>query len=207
MENKTLASVVKSAREKLGISQRELSRRTGIDNNTVAKIEKGERKKPNVLSLRKIALVLELDSKELIKLAGYSEEEYAMVSSKAIDSIDYDAPMELINKIGKIDCWSEKNYLLTENYVIIVSDNMVNCFKYDRIKKIRKQVEYNFKTRYSNFPDYLYLILNDDTEYKIEITEISIMSKKYCDISSYILEKNKAIIIEETIVKINNHKL
>ena len=54
MENKTLASVVKSAREKLGISQRELSRRTGIDNNTVAKIEKGERKKPNVLSLRKI---------------------------------------------------------------------------------------------------------------------------------------------------------
>ena len=54
MENKTLASVVKNAREKIGISQRELSRRTGIDNNTIAKIEKGERKKPNVLSLRKI---------------------------------------------------------------------------------------------------------------------------------------------------------
>lgn len=120
---------------------------------------------------------------------------------------EYLVKNKLINKIGKIDCWSEKNYLLTENYVIIVSDNMVNCFKYDRIKKIRKQVEYNFKARNSNFPDYLYLILNDDTEYKIEITEISIMSKKYCDISSYILEKNKAIIIEETIVKINNHKL
>ena len=120
---------------------------------------------------------------------------------------EYLVKNKLINKIGKIDCWSEKNYFLTENYVIIVSDNMVICFKYDRIKKIRKQVEYNFKTRYSNFPDYLYLILNDDTEYKIEITEISIMSKKYCDISSYILEKNKAIIIEETIVKINNHKL
>ena len=120
---------------------------------------------------------------------------------------EYLVKNKLINKIGKIDCWSEKNYFLTENYVIIVSDNMVNCFKYDRIKKIRKQVEYNFKTRYSNFPDYLYLILNDDTEYKIEITEISIMSKKYGDISSYILEKNKAIIIEETIVKINNHKL
>ena len=36
MKDKTLASVVKEAREKLGISQRELSRRTGIDNNTVA---------------------------------------------------------------------------------------------------------------------------------------------------------------------------
>ena len=120
---------------------------------------------------------------------------------------EYLTKNKLINKIGKIDCWSEKNYFLTDSYVIIVSDNEVNCFKYDRIKKIRKQVEYNFKARYSNFPDYLYLILNDDTEYKIEITEISIMSNKYCDISSYILEKNKAIIIEETIVKINNHKL
>ena len=75
MENKTLASVVKSARETLGISQRELSRRTGIDNNTVAKIEKGERKKPNVLSLRKISFLLNLDLEELLKLAGYNEQD------------------------------------------------------------------------------------------------------------------------------------
>lgn len=75
MENKTLASVVKSAREKLGISQRELSRRTGIDNNTLAKIEKGERKKPNVLSLRKISFLLNLDLEELLKLAGYNEQD------------------------------------------------------------------------------------------------------------------------------------
>ena len=44
MNNKTLASVVKEAREKINISQRELSRITGIDNNTIAKIEKGEMK-------------------------------------------------------------------------------------------------------------------------------------------------------------------
>ena len=75
MENKTLASVVKNAREKLRISQRELSRRTGIDNNTVAKIEKGERKKPNVLSLRKISFLLKLDLEELLKLAGYNEQD------------------------------------------------------------------------------------------------------------------------------------
>ena len=73
--NKTLASVVKNAREKLGISQRELSRRTGIDNNTLAKIEKGERKKPNVLSLRKISFLLNLDLEELLKLAGYNEQD------------------------------------------------------------------------------------------------------------------------------------
>ena len=68
MEDKTLASVVKSAREKIGISQRELSRRTGIDNNTLAKIEKGERKKPNVLSLRKLYMVLGIYVKKLMKL-------------------------------------------------------------------------------------------------------------------------------------------
>lgn len=75
MENKTLASVIKSARERIGISQREVSRRTGIDNNTLAKIEKGERKKPNVLSLRKISFLLNLDLEELLKLAGYNEQD------------------------------------------------------------------------------------------------------------------------------------
>ena len=75
MENKTLASVIKNARERIGISQREVSRRTGIDNNTLAKIEKGERKKPNVLSLRKISFLLNLDLEELLKLAGYNEQD------------------------------------------------------------------------------------------------------------------------------------
>ena len=72
MQNKTLASVVKEAREKIGISQRELSRKTGIDNNTLAKIEKGERKKPNVLSLKKLSVILNLNLKELMSLSGYS---------------------------------------------------------------------------------------------------------------------------------------
>ena len=60
MNNKTLASVVRKVREKINISLRELSKITGIDNNTIAKIEKGERKKINVLSLKKLNLVLNL---------------------------------------------------------------------------------------------------------------------------------------------------
>lgn len=75
MENKTLASVIKNARERIGISQREVSRRTGIDNNTLAKIERGERKKPNVLSLRKMSFLLDLDLEELLKLAGYNKQD------------------------------------------------------------------------------------------------------------------------------------
>ncbi len=75
MNDKTLASLVKEAREKINISQRELSRITGIDNNTIAKIEKGERKKPNVLSLKKLSSVLNLSLEMLMELCEYSKEE------------------------------------------------------------------------------------------------------------------------------------
>lgn len=72
---KTLAEAVSTKRKSLGITQRELSRRTNIDNNTIAKIEKGERKKPNVLSLKKLSFALDIDSDVLLKLAGYNKEE------------------------------------------------------------------------------------------------------------------------------------
>ena len=61
MNNKTLSEIIKNARIEKGISQRELSRRTGIDNNTIAKIENVSRKKPNALSLKKLAFVLNLE--------------------------------------------------------------------------------------------------------------------------------------------------
>lgn len=136
MENKTLASVVKSAREKLGISQRELSRRTGIDNNTVAKIEKGERKKPNVLSLTKIAFVLELNSKELLELAGYSEEEYIMMSNKIPSNLDSNTTMMLADVIGdglKYDLFARKTVM-----EYIKNKEYMNLEKYKALEQAEK---------------------------------------------------------------------
>ncbi len=80
---KTLAEAISTSRKKLGITQRELSRRTNIDNNTIAKIEKGERKKPNVLSLKKLAFALDIDSDKLLKLAGYTKEEIKIANDDA----------------------------------------------------------------------------------------------------------------------------
>lgn len=80
MEN-TLADVIKNARLRKDISQRELSRRTGIDNNTISQIEKGERKKPNSLSLIKLSQELELDLDDLMNLSGYSKEDIDMTYS------------------------------------------------------------------------------------------------------------------------------
>ena len=53
MNDNTLASAVKETREKINMSQWELSRITGID-NVIVKIKKVERKKLNVLSLKKL---------------------------------------------------------------------------------------------------------------------------------------------------------
>lgn len=80
---KTLAEAISTSRKKIGITQRELSRRTNIDNNTIAKIEKGERKKPNVLSLKKLAFALDIDSDKLLKLAGYTKEEIEIANDDA----------------------------------------------------------------------------------------------------------------------------
>ena len=138
MKEKTLASLVKEAREKLGISQRELSRRTGIDNNTLAKIEKGERKKPNVLSLRKLALILDLPLDELMKLSNYDENEFNIISNKIINKENIDTSTiagELINKF-------------------------VDAFKYDVCAR-KIIVEFIKKKEFKNYEEYKKLELSE----------------------------------------------
>ena len=87
MNNITLATLIKDARIKKGISQRELTRRTGVDNNTISKLEKGIRKKPNILILKKLALELDLDFDKLMELSGYSTDERKIAAIKIYYSI------------------------------------------------------------------------------------------------------------------------
>lgn len=70
-----LATIIKESRIKKGISQRELSRRSGVDNKTIAKIELGERKKPTIVTLLKISVILDLNIYEILTVAGYSNKE------------------------------------------------------------------------------------------------------------------------------------
>ena len=87
MNNMSLATLVKQARLSKNISQRELTRRTGVDNNTISKIEKAERKKPNILILKKLALELELDFEKLMELSGYTTDEIKIAAIKIYYSI------------------------------------------------------------------------------------------------------------------------
>lgn len=72
---------------KKGISQRKLSRQTGIDNNTIAKIENVSRKKPNALSLKKLAFVLNLELSELLVLLDYTKNDIALILEKNLSEI------------------------------------------------------------------------------------------------------------------------
>lgn len=74
-----LAKIIKDAREAKNISQRELARQTGIDNNTISQIEKGERKKPNSLSLQKLSQALDLDFGLLMLESGYTQEDINII--------------------------------------------------------------------------------------------------------------------------------
>ncbi len=68
-----LGKVIAAAREKVGISQRELSRRANMDCAEISRIEAGKRLKPNVLYLKGIAETLNLSMVDLMKLAGYND--------------------------------------------------------------------------------------------------------------------------------------
>ena len=123
MNNKTLASVVKAAREKIDISQRELSRITGIDNNTIAKIEKGERKKPNVLSLKKLSSVLNISLEDLMELCEYSKEEIEATVNNSYSSIiikPENAPILVLDDIV--------NQMQDELYIkMVIKELLENC--------------------------------------------------------------------------------
>ncbi|MDO5569518.1 MAG: helix-turn-helix domain-containing protein [bacterium] len=68
-----LGKTISEAREKLGISQRELARLSNMDCAEVSRIESGKRIKPNILYLKGIAENLNLSLVNLMKLSGYSD--------------------------------------------------------------------------------------------------------------------------------------
>lgn len=71
-----------TARKKLGISQRELARRISVSNNTIARLESGERKTTNPLTLKKISYVLNINYIEVLKQAGFTDEDIIWCNKK-----------------------------------------------------------------------------------------------------------------------------
>lgn len=73
--NKEFAELVKNARIKKGISQRELAKIVGVSNAIISRIESGKVKQTNYLILTKLSSVLSISPSELFESANYEYED------------------------------------------------------------------------------------------------------------------------------------
>jgi transcriptional regulator with XRE-family HTH domain len=69
----TLASVLRAARGRAGLSLRAVERRTGIRSAHLSQLETGTIAKPELALLWELALLYDLDFAELVRLSGHSE--------------------------------------------------------------------------------------------------------------------------------------
>ena len=77
--NNELGKYIKCNRLRLGYSQNEVSRLSGVDPKTISLIERGVRRKPLPETLFKLSEILELIDVRLLYLAGYTQEEISTI--------------------------------------------------------------------------------------------------------------------------------
>jgi len=70
-ESNQLGNFVREQRERLGLSQRELATRAGVDNSYVSYLERGKYKDASQRILRQLAEALEVDPEDLYVVSGY----------------------------------------------------------------------------------------------------------------------------------------
>ena len=70
MVEKNIGEVIAEAREKKGLSQRQLAKLANINNSELSKIESGVRKEPSPKILRKISNVLDVNYSDLMYMIG-----------------------------------------------------------------------------------------------------------------------------------------
>lgn len=145
----------------------------------------------------------ELDSEiivlNIILIISAFDRIYCYLNIKKIN--EYLLKNDLLDKIGKIDYWNEKYYLLTENYFII-KEKEVKVIPYSHIKNIYKRKELSFGW-ISDFSEYLTIITNDD-EFKILISTNLNVTEEYKDITEYLINKNNNIKILDSKFKLRN---
>lgn len=106
----------------------------------------------------------------------------------------------LVNQIGKIDFWNERNYFLTSNYLIIVLHKNVYAIKYSDISRIYTESILNIN-RPGSYEEYLHIIASNN-EFKILTFSTKLVGEELMNIKDYLLNKNNKIIIENKDSKI-----
>lgn len=100
----------------------------------------------------------------------------------------------LLDKIGEIDYWNEKNYFLTENYLIIKQNKKIYHVKYSEIERILKTSNIQL-SRHSKLEEYLDIITPNNAFRILTFTTV-LIGEDFRDIIPYLLSKNPKIKIE-----------
>lgn len=108
----------------------------------------------------------------------------------------------LLDKIGKIEFYNEQDYFLTEKYMIIYRDKVVDSFEYSEIKSIQKEYKHKIGKN-SETKNYLHITLRDNRKYRILTFSTVLVNEDYRDISDNLLKKNPKIEVLKDITKIN----
>jgi len=95
--NNELGKVIKNNRIRLGMSQIDLSKITGVDPKTISLIERGVRKKPNPDTLLKLSKVLDCIDIRLFYLANYNQNDISKII-RLIEDDEYNYSFEITIK-------------------------------------------------------------------------------------------------------------
>lgn len=84
-QNQSLGEFLQSARERKGLSLREVEKATGISNPYLSQVEKGKIQQPSPVPLHKLSELYEISYAQVLGLAGYpvpteSSEEFALTA-------------------------------------------------------------------------------------------------------------------------------
>ena len=130
-----LGKLVSETREKLGISQRELARRSNMDCAEVSRIEAGKRLKPNILYLKGIAETLNLSMIESYEKFYFDALDH-FEENRKVDFAVKGCIADLIDKLelSKIEKKEIPNDEILERLKEIIPMIRPNLEKFDKSK-------------------------------------------------------------------------
>lgn len=105
---------LRAAREASGLSIRRLAERVGVHHSSLARIEAVEFEKPSYATLRRLAVVLEIDEADLLALAGYTTSDL-LPALPAYLRAKYDLPPEAAAQLSDYFDYLAERYGISQS--------------------------------------------------------------------------------------------
>lgn len=146
----TLSELIKEARSLKEISQRELARKTGVNNAVISRIEKGITKKPDFGVLMKIAFALDIHNLyRLFTLANYNPIELeklnirdnsnkTYINTENLRKEDMDL-IKLLDLYHNNDLTMQELLLILEDVLKIDIENLLTGEDYDIYLELKER--------------------------------------------------------------------